>query len=94
MSYEPNDLKQHVRINDEGSKFAALLLRTFLYTKSETSSSDAIYYLIKGLEMIHYELSNEYSKEKDYEIGKYYEKKYQCTKLSDAIETLKEIVED
>lgn len=79
-------------VNDEGGRFSALLLKVFMYVKKESSDSDAIYYLVKGLEMIHHELYKEYVKEresdKDTYEGKHYDKKYQCRKLSEAIEAL------
>jgi hypothetical protein len=94
MPYE-SDTKtmiDQVEMNNEGAKFAALLLKIFMYVKRSSSDSDAIYYLVKGLEMIHHELYKEYVKEREsdpdtYE-GKHYEKKYQCRKLSEAIEAL------
>jgi hypothetical protein len=91
MSKELDDLKKYDSI-DEGARFSALLLKFFMYVKKETSDSDAIYYLVKGLEMIHHELYKEYVKEsesdKDTYEGKHYEKQYQCRKLSEAIEAL------
>lgn len=91
MSKELDDLKKYASI-DEGAKFSALLLKLFMHVKNESSDSDAIYYLVKGLEMIHHELYKEYVKEsesdKDTYAGKHYEKQYQCGKLSQAIEAL------
>lgn len=91
---DEDDLKKYpsyVSI-DEGAKFSALLLKLFMHVRKETSDTDVIYYLVKGLEMIHHELYKEYVKESEsdpdsYE-GKHYEKKYQCGKLSQAIEAL------
>lgn len=95
MSKELDDLKKCASI-DEGARFSALLLKIFMHVKNESSDSDAIYYLVKGLEMIHHELYKEYvleqieesKSDKDTYEGKHYEKKYQCRKLSEAIEAL------
>lgn len=95
MSKELDDLKKLASV-DEGARFSALLLKIFMHVKNESSDSDAIYYLVKGLEMIHHELYKEYIKEresdKDTYEGKHYEKEYECRKLSEAIEVLKELV--
>ena len=91
MSKESDDFKKYTLV-DEGARFSALLMKIFMCTQKETGTADAMYYLVKGLEMIHHELYKEYVKESEsdpdpYE-GKHYDKKYQCRKLSEAIEAL------
>ena len=91
MSKELDDLKKYASI-DEGARFSAILLKAFMYTQKETSTIDAIHYLVKGLEMIHHELHKEYIKERESDPdtynGKYYDKKYECRELLEAIEAL------
>lgn len=78
------------RSYNEGSDYSRVILKGFFNHFEKTE--DAMFYLIKGLEMIHHELYKEYVKEsesdKDTYAGKHYEKQYQCGKLSQAIEAL------
>lgn len=78
-------------IHQGGPDYSRVIMKGFFNHFEKTE--DAMFYLIKGLEMIHHELYNEYANEmendKDPYPGKYYKKEPKCRQLARAIDELK-----
>ncbi len=71
------------RMYKDGSDYSRVIMKGFLNHFEE--AEDAMFYLIKGLEMLHHELSNKYSDSEKVDINEW----RRVRRLQSAIDELK-----